>query len=327
MLKYIIKRLISLVPVVFIISIILFGMLHLMPGDPVRMMMPENAESIRDPQVYEKLYEETKVRYGYDKSIPEQYVRWVGRTVSGNLGYSSMDKKPVIDVISTPLKNTLMLNILSTIVAFFLSIYIGIISAVKKGSFTDRFWQVFSLVGISIPTFFIALSLIYIFALKLGWFPSNGMPLMPNDGSLDYYLELLRYLILPAATLTVGSLASTSRYVRNAMAEALSQDYIRTARSKGLSERVVIYSHAFRNALIPVVTVVAWSIVGMFGGAAITEQIFAYNGIGRLLIDSVLARDFNLVLALNMFYAVLSLSANLLMDIGYALVDPRVRLD
>ena len=128
-------------------------------------------------------------------------------------------------------------------------------------------------------------------------------------------------------TLTVGSLASTSRYVRNAMAEALSQDYIRTARSKGVSERVVIYSHAFRNALIPVVTVVAWSIVGMFGGAAITETIFAYNGIGRMLIDSVFARDFNLVLALNMFYAVLSLTANLLMDLGYALVDPRVRLD
>lgn len=326
MLKYIIKRLIALIPVVFVVSVVLFSMLHMMPGDPVQMMMPEGG-AIKDQAAYQQLYEETKVRYGFDKSLPEQYVRWVGKTLSGDLGYSSSAKRPVVEHVATPLKNTLALNLFSTTVSFFLSIYIGIISAVKKNSFTDRFWQVFSLVGISIPTFFIALSLIYIFALKLHWLPSNGMPLMMNDGSLAYYLEFLKYLILPMLTLTVGSLASTSRYVRNAMAEALSQDYIRTARSKGVSERVVIYSHAFRNALIPVVTVVAWSIVGMFGGAAITETIFAYNGIGSMLIDSVFARDFNLVLALNMFYAVLSLTANLLMDLGYALVDPRVRLD
>lgn len=327
MLKYIIKRLISLIPVLFVISVLLFSLIYAMPGDPVRMMMPEQAGAIRDPEAYDKLYEETKIRYGYDKSIPEQYVMWVGRITSGNLGHSSKEKKPVIDVITTPLQNTLILNILATTVSFVLSLYIGIRSAVKKGSLTDKFWQVFSLVGISIPTFFIALTLIYVFALQLHWLPSNGMPIMQNDGSFAYILEWLRYLVLPAATLTIGSLASTSRYVRNAMVEALSQDYIRTARSKGLSEKVVVYSHAFRNALIPVVTVLAWAIVGMFGGAAITEQIFAFNGIGRLLIDSVLARDFNLILALNMFYAVLSVSANLLMDIGYALVDPRVRLD
>lgn len=330
MLKYLFKRLISLIPVIFVISVILFGMLHAMPGDPVLAMMSLDKNAARNPEQFEREYERTKQEMGYDKSLPEQYVRWVGKTLQGDLGYSSQEKRPVVEVIAQPLKNSIILNIVSTVLAFVISIIVGIKSAVRQGKFYDRLWQVLSMIGYSLPTFFIAMILIFVFAQKLRWLPSGGMAssiIKQDQGNLAYYIAWARSLVLPVITLTIGSFASTSRYVRNAMIEALNQDYIRTARSKGLSQRKVIYSHAFRNALIPVVTVVAWGIAGMFGGAAITEQMFAYNGIGRYLIQGVINRDFSLVLTMNMFYTMISLAANVFMDIGYALVDPRIRLD
>lgn len=323
MLKYIGKRLLSLIPVVFIISIMLFGLLKIMPGDPVRLMLQPGLKS----EHYEIQYKITRERLGLDKSLPEQYVRWVANTIKGDFGYSSSTNKPVKDAIARPLKNSIILNIFSVVLSFVISIPVGIRSAVKRHSFFDSFWQIFSLVGISMPTFFIGLVLIFSIALKLRLLPAGGMPIMPDDGSLAYYLSWSRYIVLPVITLTIGSLAGTIRYVRNAMLDILAKDYIRTARSKGVKEKVVIYSHAFRNALIPVVTIVAGSLVALFGGASITEQIFAWNGIGYLLISSLNQRDYMVVLTMNMFYAVVSLVANLLMDIGYALVDPRIKLD
>lgn len=323
MLKYIGKRLLSLIPVVFIISIMLFGLLKIMPGDPVRLMLQPGLKA----EVYETQYRIKREQLGLDKSLPEQYIRWVSNTLKGDFGYSSAMNKPVKDAIATPLKNSIILNIFSVVLSFVISIPVGIRSAVKRHSFFDSFWQIFSLVGISMPTFFIGLCLIFLIALKLRLLPAGGMPLMADDGSLAYYMSWSKYIILPVITLTIGSLAGTIRYVRNAMLEILAKDYIRTARSKGVKEKVVIYSHAFRNALIPVVTIVAGSLVALFGGASITEQIFAWNGIGYLLISSLNTRDYMVVLTMNMFYAVLSLVANLLMDIGYALVDPRIKLD
>lgn len=330
MLKYLIKRLISLIPVVFIISVILFGMLHAMPGDPVLMLMPiDNQTQLKEGE-FERIYAETEKKFGFDQPIPVQYGRWVLQTLSGDLGFSTQQKKPVVDVVAQPMRNSVILNVGATIISFVISIVVGIKSAVRQGKFYDRFWQVMSMIGYSLPTFFIAMILIFIFAQKLGWFPSSGIPptslYLRDNGMLAYILRWARILVLPTVTLTIGSFASTSRYVRNAMIESLSQDYIRTARSKGVAEKDVVYSHAFRNALIPVVTVVAWGIAGMFGGAAITEQIFTYDGIGRYLIQGVMNRDFSLVLAMNMFYTLLSLGANVVMDIGYALVDPRIRL-
>ncbi len=323
----------ALVPVVFIISIILFGMLHAMPGDPVMLLLPidpTGASTERDAD-FDRIYAETAARYGYDQPIPVQYVRWVGNTLSGNLGYSTQYSRQVTEVVAGPLRNSLVLNIGSTILAFIISIIVGIKSAVRQGKLYDRFWQVMSMVGYSLPTFFIAMILIFVFGQKLQWLPSSSMPpgslFRADNGTIAYFLEWIRILILPTVTLTIGSFASTSRYVRNAMIESLSQDYIRTARSKGVSERNVIYSHAFRNALIPVVTVVAWGIAGMFGGSAITERMFSFNGIGNYLITGVMNRDFSLVLAMNMFYTLIALSANVAMDIGYALVDPRIKLD
>lgn len=326
MLKYILKRILHLIPVIIMISIILFGVMKIMPVDPVLLLMPEDPSLLQDKTQYERVYKEIERKYGYDKSIPVQYMKWLQRTITGDLGESTRFHKPVIDVVKEPLRNTLYLNIGSTTIGLFVSILIGITSAVKKGTFYDKFWQTVSLIGISLPTFFIGLMLIYTFALKLKWLPANGMPVL-LPGQNDYVLQWVRTLILPTITLTIGSVASISRYVRSAMIDALSQDYIRTARSKGVKEKVVIYRHAFRNALIPVVTIVAWAIVGMFSGAAITETVFAYNGIGRVMIESVFGLDYNVVLALNMFFAILSVLGNLLMDLGYALVDPRIRLE
>lgn len=327
MLKYTAKRILHLIPVLLVISMVLFGILKAMPGDPVLAMMPQNPSAYKSPQAKQKIYNEIKRRMGYDKSIPEQYIRWLGRVLKGELGESNTQYKPVQQVIAQPLKNTFILNVGSTIIAFILSVIIGIKSAVRRGGVYDKFWQVFSLVGISLPTFFTGLILIFFLAFKLGWLPAGMMPITVGLTKGEIFLSWIKHLILPTITLTIGSLASTSRYVRNSMIDALSQDYIRTAKSKGLSDKVVIYSHAFRNAMIPVVTVVAWAIVGMFSGAAITETIFAYNGIGKIFIDSVMQQDYNVVMALNMMYALLNVFGNLLADLGYALVDPRIRLE
>jgi len=324
MFKFLGKRLLSLLPVVIIISIMLFTIMKMMPGDPVRYMIPPG--SILDPIAYEDLYRAAYERLGLDKPVIIQYFIWFAKMVTGDYGYSSSYQIAVRDVIGEPLRNSIIINVFSITLAFLISIPVGIKSAVKKDSLHDRGWQIFSLVGISMPTFFIGLTLIFLFALTLNWLPSGGMPYQ-NPGSPEYYGQFLRHLVLPVATLTLGALAGTIRYVRGAMLEALSKDYIRTARSKGLKDKVVIYTHAFRNALIPVVTILSFSIVGLFGGSAITEAIFVWNGIGTVLIRALNVRDFNLVLVMNMFYAVLALGANIVMDISYALVDPRVKLE
>jgi peptide/nickel transport system permease protein len=324
MIKFLIRRFISLIPVVIIISVVLFGIMKLMPGDPVLYMIPPGA--VQEPEIFQLLYDTAREQLGLDQPLVTQYFRWMGNILRGDFGYSAQFRIPVTDVIRQPLINSIIINVFSITIAFMISIPVGIISAVKKDSLHDRGWQVFSLVGISMPTFFIGLTLIFFFALRYGWFPSGGMP-FENPGTAEFYFSYLRYLVLPVTTLTLGALAGTLRYVRGAMLDTLSKDYIRTARSKGLAEKVVIYSHAFRNALIPVVTILSFSIVSLFGGSAITESIFVWNGIGTVLIRSLRTNDYNLVLALNMFYAVLALVANIVMDIGYSIVDPRVKLE
>lgn len=318
MIKYSIKRILSLIPVIFAISIVLFSLTKIMPGDPVSMMIPTSAKLEQILQ----LREEITKQLGLDKSLPEQYVAWIGNVAQGELGFSSWKNDDVKNVIANPLKNTVILNFFVLIFSLTISITAGIRSAVKKNSFVDQFWQVFSLICMSVPTFFIGLCLVFVFALRLGWLPSNGMPV---DGS--GLGEWVRFLVLPVITLTITSLASTVRYVRNAMLDALSQDYIRTARSKGLSEKVVVYSHAFRNALIPIVTVVIAQIGTLFGGSMITESVFVWDGMGSTLLTALNRRDFYLVIAMNMFYAVVYLISNFIADLTYALVDPRIKLD
>ena len=315
MIKYSIKRILSLIPVIFAISIVLFSLTKIMPGDPVSMMIPTSAKPEQIPQ----LREEITKQLGLDKSLPEQYVAWIGNVAQGELGFSSWKNDDVKNVIANPLKNTVILNFFVLIFSLTISITAGIRSAVKKNSFVDQFWQVFSLICMSVPTFFIGLCLVFVFALRLGWLPSNGMPV---DGS--GLGEWVRFLVLPVITLTITSLASTVRYVRNAMLDALSQDYIRTARSKGLSEKVVVYSHAFRNALIPIVTVVIAQIGTLFGGSMITESVFVWDGMGSTLLTALNRRDFYLVIAMNMFYAVVYLKIHIISDFSYSQVLPRI---
>lgn len=325
MLKYIIKRIINLIPVLIVISIILFVLLQLMPGSPEKFMV--NCGTMR-PEQCTAAQENYITRNGLDKPLPTQYYYWVTNVLKGDLGESGIYNKPVMEAIGPFIKNSIILNVFVLIMSFSIAIPIGIISAIKRYSLFDNFWQVFSLLGISMPSFFFGILLIYLFSMILGWFPLSGMRTIGYDAPNVFaqYLDIFKHMFLPSTVLIIGSLAGTIRYVRSAMLDVIRQDYIRTARSKGLSERVVIYSHAFRNALIPVVTLVAFSIPALFSGSTITETIFAWPGIGKVLLEALRRQDFSVVLAMNMFYAFLALFANLVMDISYALVDPRVKL-
>lgn len=322
MLKYVIKRIIILIPVVICISIMLFGISKMMPGDPVRAMLPTSLRQEQYDAAYKAMYE----KLGLDKSLPEQYVRWMVNLCQGEFGYSSSFNRDVKLVVTEPLRNTIILNLFVNVLYLLIAIPIGIKCATKRGSLYDNGWQVFSLVTYSMPSFFLALSLIFFFGIKLGWLPMGGMPntAIVSGGAL--YLDWLRHLVLPVVTLVIISVASALRYVRNAMIEALSQDYVRTARAKGLSEKIVIYSHAFRNALIPVSFVVVSTIFSLFSGSAITETVFAYNGIGKLMISAVMSRDTQLIITMNLFFSVVSVLSVLVGDIIYGLVDPRVKL-
>ena len=321
MLRYTVKRILSLIPVVFIISVMLFGLTKIMPGDPAKLMVQGGR-----PETYDARVEAARKSLGLDQDVVTQYVRWMGNLAHGDLGMSSTYKVPVNEVVAEPLKNTVFLNFFVMIFSLGISILVGIKSAVKKGSFYDQFWQVFSLIGMSVPTFFLGLCLIFIFAFRLGWLPSFGMP-EQGLSTGAYIVSWIRHLILPIVTLTTIQLAGTMRYVRNAMLDVLNQDFIRTARSKGLSQKVIIYSHAFRNALIPVVTIVIMQIGALFSGSMITESVFQWNGLGFVLLQGLQKRDLWLVVSMNLFYVVIYLISNFIADLAYALVDPRVKLD
>lgn len=320
MIKYILKRILHLIPVIFIISICIFGIVKLTPGNPIGSNL--------DPRATAEEKAAERARLGYDKPIHIQYIEWMKRSIRGDFGESYLYKRPVNKVISEVIWNSFILNVVVFILAFLISIPIGIISAVKQYSKTDSFWTLFSLFGISMPSFFFGLLLIFGFSVKLKWFPINGM-INPGSTTTGFVrvLEVGHHMVLPAIVLTISSLASLVRYTRNGMLDVLNQDYIRTARSKGLSEKVVIYKHAFRNALIPLVTLLGFQIPGLFSGAVILESIFVWPGIGRVMVDAINQRDYNLMLALMMFFSILTLLGNLLADIGYALVDPRVKVD
>lgn len=323
MLRYIIKRMISLIPVIIIVSIMLFSLTKLMPGDPAKHMINPALKA----EQFKVAYEAMRRKLGSDQPYPVQYFKWISNTIRGEFGWSSLYNRPVKEAVAEPIKNTVILNILVILLDLAITIPVGIYCAVKRGSFFDRFWQVFSLATYSMPSFFVALTLIFIVAIKLKLLPAGGMPISAYGKDFYYYTSWFKYMLLPAITLTIIGLAGTIRYVRNSMLDALSEDYIRTARSKGLSEKVVIYSHAFRNALIPISTIFIWTIFSLFSGSAITETIFAWNGIGRVLVKAVQNRDIMLVCTMNLFFSVLSIVANFVADLTYGFIDPRIKLE
>lgn len=322
MLKYILRRLLQLIPVVLVISILIFALVQAMPGDPVTAYLGD-ASKVR-PEIKQQIVQ----KLGLDKPVHIQYLVWLKRMVTGDFGRSVVHKKPVGEVINTFIWNSFLLNLVVFFLSFLIAIPIGIVSAVKKYSKFDNFFTVFSLVGVSMPVFFFALIMIFIFSVNLRVLPMNGM-VTPGTKAVGFAraMDIAWHMVLPVTVLTLSSLASLTRYVRNSMLEVVKQDYIRTARSKGLNEKVVIYRHAFRNALIPIVTLIGLYIPGLFTGGVITETIFIWPGIGRILYESVMSRDYSLVMALDLLFAMLLLLGNLLADIGYALVDPRVKVE
>ena len=313
-----------MIPVMLVISMVIFLIMELMPGDPVQAYLGVGSGvSVEQQQAL-------KEQLGLDGNRVERYLNWLGRTVRGDFGKSILQKAPVADIIGTSVWNTFLLNIVGMFFSFAIAIPVGIKSAVNKYSHFDNFWTIFSLVGVSMPSFFFAMILIFFVGIPLG-LPLTLMrdPMMVVRGYPSLWAEIVdvgRHMIMPLIVLVISSLASLTRYVRNSVLEVINQDYIRTARSKGLSEKTVIYKHAFRNALLPIVTLLGSYIPALFGGSLILETIFKWPGIGNTLHSAIFKQDTSLVMAINIFYAMLMLAGNLLADISYALVDPRVKV-
>jgi len=318
--KYIIRRILQAIPILLGVSIIIFALTQAMPGDPLSHMM--------DPNITKEDLESAREKLGLNDPKYVQYFRWLGELLSGNLGFSTKYSKPVGDLIKERIGPTFTLSLLALTIALVFAIPIGVYSATKQYSKWDNLFTVFAFAGISIPVFFLALVLIWLFALQLQWFPSGGLttPGVTYEFPKNIF-NMLYHLVLPSMTLALLYMASFMRYTRSSMLEVIRQDYIRTARAKGLSEKVVIYKHALRNALIPVITILGLSLPGMFSGALVTETIFSLPGMGTLSYNAVVQRDYPILMATNLMFAIWTIVGNLLADIFYALVDPRIRYD
>ena len=324
--QYLLKRLVYLVAVFFIISILLFVIFKSMPGDQAAMMVAGRQASMT-PESYQKAYDLARRQLGLDGNIFIQYFAYLSNMVTLRFGYSSVHMRDVIRVAMPALRLTMQLNLVVMFFVFLISVPLGIITAVKKGKVVDTTVQVITILGNSLPSFIFSILLIYVFAIQRLWLPINGVSTPNFEGTgFEVLMDRLRYMALPVMTLTFVSIASITRYVRAAMIDALRMDYVRTARAKGLTEKVVIYSHAFRNSLIPLVTsLVAW-FIGIFSGSMIVENIFLYTGMGKLMLDSLRSADWAVALSFNTFYMLLAIVGNLVMDLLYMAVDPRVKL-
>ena len=321
MLRYIFKRIINMIPVLIGITLISFLVIHLAPGKPTDLATQLNPKV--DFEAKEKLIK----LYGLDKPIYVQYINWVKMLGKLDFGRSFVDNRPVMDKIKERLPITIFINVLALIVIFSLSIPIGIRSAVKKGSLFDKITTVIVFLGFAAPSFWLALLLMSFFGVRLGILPVSGIVSLDfeNLTLFQKVLDLVKHLILPVTVASIGGLAGLSRYMRQSMIGVISEDYIRTARAKGLPERTVIYKHALRNALLPIITILGLAIPGLISGSVILETIFSIPGLGRLMVESVFTRDYNVIMAGLFISAILTLLGNLLADIGYAFVDPRIR--
>jgi peptide/nickel transport system permease protein len=323
MLWYVLRRLVLAVPLLVGITFVSFLVIHLAPGDPTEMQLGElNPES--SAQARQALRE----LYGLDKPVPVQYWAWLTRIARLDFGRSfAPDGRPVLDKIAERLPITLLLNVVEMVIIVALAVPIGVLSATRQYSRFDQITTVFVFVGFATPDFWLALLLMILFGVHLGW-PISGLR-SPTWEYLPFWaqqLDLLSHLVLPIAVATFGGLAGFSRYMRQSMLEVIRQDYIQSARAKGLAERVVIGKHALRNALLPIVTILGLSLPGLIGGSVIVESIFGIPGMGQLMVQSVFQRDYPVIMGNLVIVAALTLVANLFADVTYALVDPRIRL-
>ena len=322
MARYIFKRILMLIPLMLGITLITFTVIHLAPGEPVEMQMAMN------PKVGKDARERLRKFYGLDKPLHVQYLTWVGKLARFDLGSSfSPDNRPVLDKIKERLPVTLSLNLVALLLEFGLAIPIGILAATHRDTWLDKGITVFVFVGFAVPAFWLALLLMYLFGVKLNWLPISGLHTLGSDsfGTLHYLWDLAKHLVMPIMVASFGSLAGLSRYMRSTMLNVIGQDYITTARAKGLSERTVIYKHALRNALLPLITLLGFSIPGLIGGSVIFETIFSIPGMGQLFYQGAMSRDYPVVMGILVIGAFLTLIGNLVADISYALADPRIR--
>lgn len=322
MLLYLSKRLLLMVPLLLGITLISFVVIHLAPGEPTDLQTQLN------PEVSVELQQRLRAQYDLDQPLMVQYGKWLGRLVRLDFGDSfSQDRRPVMSKIAERLPVTILINVLSIGLILAVAVPIGIVSAVRRNSHFDRFTTIFVFIGFATPSFWLALLLMDILGVRYGLFPIVGIKSLGYDylSWSGRIFDILHHLVLPVFVSAFGGLAGFSRYMRANMLEVIRQDYILTARAKGLTEKAVICKHALRNALLPVITILGLSVPGLIGGSVIFETIFAIPGMGKLFYDGVMMRDYPLIMGILVIGAVLTLVGNLLADLGYALADPRIR--
>ncbi|MEA2514988.1 MAG: peptide/nickel transport system permease protein [Thermomicrobiales bacterium] len=320
MTQFIIRRLVQMIPLLFGITFLTFALINLIPGSPIQRFE-------FDPRARPQDIENIRRNLGLDKPWPLRYVYWVRDAVQGNLGYSLINAKPVTDRIVSRIPNTLILTATSLLIALLFSMPLGIYAAVKRNSWFDHLVNVGSTAVFAIPTFWLGLLMIILFSVK---FKEWGLPSMPASGTHDFrggggFFDRLEHLIMPAVALALVQLAGWTRYVRSSMLEVIRQDFVRTAEAKGLRDKSVLYVHAFRNAILPLITLMGLTLPDLFAGAFFIEVIFAWNGLGRLTVDALNQRDYTLIMGVFTILSFLTLLGNLLADVLYAVFDPRIR--
>ena len=320
MTTFITRRILQTLAVIVLLSYVCFYLMSLMPGDPVDMMVASN------PKMTTEDVARLKSLYGLDQPIYKRYGSWVTAISTGDLGYSRTYRVPVQELMGPRLWNTFLLSAASLLLSLLIAVPLGVISALRPGSRLDYFMNFFSFAGISIPSFWLAIVLIIIFAVKIPLLPAGGTQTIgqENLGLWADFLDRSKYLILPILSLSIQQIGRFSRFTRSAMLEAMRNDFIRTARAKGLSRQTVIWKHGFRNALIPLITILALSFSGMFSGAILTETVFAYQGVGKLVYDSIIGNDYNVAMVSFVISVSMVLLANLVADILYGFADPRI---
>lgn len=320
--NYVIRRLILIIPTFFLISAIVFTLIHLAPGDPVMVMVSRHGL----PQATQDRIRE---ELGLNEPVPVQYAIWVGKLLRGDFGFSYVTGRNVLEWISNKVPATVELILIAEIISIIIAVTLGVIAAVKHYSLTDAVCSVTALVGYSAPSFWIAVIAILVFSMMLKWLPPSGMYTVGViwGSPLDAFVDHLKHLIMPTSILVLGWTAYLFRMVRSSMLDVLNQDFIMTARAKGVKERVVIYKHALRNALLPVITYLGFSIGFLLGGAAVIENIFDWPGLGEFIVMVASNRDYPALMGITMIISLMVLIANLCADVTYAIVDPRIRYD
>jgi peptide/nickel transport system permease protein len=319
--KYVLRRLAGAIPLVLGIATIIFFLINLAPGSPVDLII--------GPGVNQEFRDQMIRNFGLDQPLPVRYVKWLGAMFTGDFGYSFSYSKPVLAVLLDFLPNTILLSVSALGLAFFFGIVLGTIQAVRQYSALDSSLSVVLLFFYSMPSFWLALMLILTMSLMLGWFPVSG----PTGNEYEFLslsgriVDRARHLALPTLSLALVLTAGIARYMRGSMLEVVRQDYIRTAHAKGLPERVVVFKHALRNALIPIVTLVGLYLPYLFSGTVFIETIFAWPGMGRAIVGAIFQRDYPLVMAGSFFFATMVVLANLVADVLYAVIDPRIRYE